>query len=376
MFYSIFNNKYFQFYVHYTTCCYHHLGRITTISDGSKLLSFTLIILAIPPTRLALRPTCIYIYIYIDEIVSLHGVPASVVSDRHLRFTSKFWESLHKVLGTNLSFSTAFHPQIDRLSERTIRTLEDMLRDCVLDFKGSWEKYLSLVEFAYNNSYHSSSEMAPYKALYGRKCRSPLCWEEVSERQLLGLEIIQMTFEKIDLIRKRLQTAQSRQKSYYDNLRRKVEFEVRGMVFLKATPIKGVMRFGKKGKLSPRFIDSFEILKCIGKVAYKLVLLPTLAGVHNVFHVSMLRKYILDPSHVLNYKPLKIKENLTYKEVPIQILDQKDQVLCPKTISLVKVLWKYHIVEEASWEREDEMKSNCPELFFNEGMYNFEDEIF
>ena len=150
-----------------------------------------------------------HIYIYIDEIVSLHGVPTSVVFDRHPRFTSKFWKSLHKVLGTNLSFSTAFHPQIDRLSERTIRTLEDMLRDCVLDFKGSWEKYLSLVEFAYNNSYHSSSEMAPYKALYGRKCRSPLCWEEVSERQLLGLEIIQMTFEKIDLIRKRLQTAQS-----------------------------------------------------------------------------------------------------------------------------------------------------------------------
>ena len=97
------------------------------------------------------------------------------------------------------------------------------------------------------------------------------------------------------------------------------------------------MRFGKKGKLSPRFVGPFEILKCIGKVAYELVLQPTLAGVHNVFHVSMLRKYIPDPSHVLNYKPLKIKENLTYKEVPIQILDQKDQVLHTKTISLVKV---------------------------------------
>ena len=148
--------------------------------------------------------------IYINEIVNLHGVPTSVVSNRDPRFTSKFWESLHKALGTNLSFSTAFHPQTDGLSERTIHTLEDMLRTSVLDFKGSWEKYLSLVEFAYNNSYHSSIEMTPYEALYGRKCRSPLCWEEVGERKLLGPEIIQMTSEKINLIRKRFQTAQSR----------------------------------------------------------------------------------------------------------------------------------------------------------------------
>ena len=136
------------------------------------------------------------------------------------------------------------------------------------------------------------------------------------------------------------------------------------------------MRFRKKGKLIPRFVGPFEILKRIGKVAYELALPPTLIGVHNVFHVSMLRKYIPDPSHVLNYEPLKIKDNLTYEEVPIQILNHKDQVLCTKTISLVKVLWKNHAVEKASWEREDEMKSNYPELFFNEDMYNFEDKIF
>ena len=232
------------------------------------------------------------------------------------------------------------------------------------------------MEFAYNNSYHSSIEMAPYEALYGRKCRSSLCWEEVGERKLLGPKIIQMIFEKINLIYKRLQTAQSRQKSYYDNLRRKVEFEVRDMIFLKVAPMKGVMRFQKKGKLSPRFVGPFKILKHIGKVAYELALLPTIVGVHNVFHVSMLRKYIPDPSHVLNYEPLKIKDNLTYEEVPIQILDRKDQVLLTKTISLGKVLWKNHTVEEASWEREDEMKSNYSKLFVNEGMYNFEDEIF
>ena len=185
-----------------------------------------------------------------------------------------------------------------------------------------------------------------------------------------------MIFEKINLIYKRLQTAQSRQKSYYDNSRRKVEFEVGDMIFLKVAPMKGVMRFQKKGKLSPRFVGPFKILKHIGIVAYELALPPTILGVHNVFHVSLLRKYIPDPSHVLNYEPLKIKDNLTYEEVPIQILDRKDQVLLTKTISLGKVLWKNHTVEEASWEREDEMKSNYPELFVNEGMYNFEDEIF
>ena len=141
---------------------------------------------------------------------------------------------------------------------------------------------------------------------------------------MLGLEIIQMTSEKINSIRKRLQTAQSRQKSYYDHSRKKVEFEVGDMVFLKVSLMKGVMRFGKKGKLSPRFVGPFEILKRIDKVAYELALLPTLVGVHNVFHVSMLRKYIPDPSHVLNYEPLKIVDNMTYEEVPIQILDHKE----------------------------------------------------
>ena len=218
--------------------------------------------------------------------------------------------------------------------------------------------------------------MAPYEAWYGGKCKSPLCWEEAGERKLLGPKIIQMIFEKINLIYKRLQTAQNRQKSYYDNSRRKVEFEVGDMIFLKVAPMKGVMRFQKKGKLSPRFVGPFKILKHIGKVAYELALPPTILGVHNAFHVSMLRKYIPDPLHVLNYEPLKIKDNLTYEEVPIQILDRKDQVLLTKTISLGKVLWKNHTVEEASWEREDEMKSNYPELFVNEGMYNFEDEIF
>ena len=183
--------------------------------------------------------------LYINEIVRLHGVPASIVSDRDSRFTSGFWDSLQKALGTKLNFSTACHPQTDGQSERTIQTLEDMLRACVLDFKGSWNDYLTLVEFAYNNSYHSSIKMAPYEALYGRKCRSPVCWDEVGERRILGPEIVQRTSEKIDVIRERLRVAQSRQKSYADPRRREVEFETGDMVFIRVAPMKGVMRFGK-----------------------------------------------------------------------------------------------------------------------------------
>ena len=133
---------------------------------------------------------------YVDEIVRLHGVPLSIVSDRDPRFTSRFWGSLQQALGTKLHFSTAFHPQTDGQSERTIQTLEDMLRACVLEFKGSWDDHMALMEFAYNNQYHSSIGMAPYEALYGRKCRSPVCWDENGMRLLEGPDLIQDTIEK------------------------------------------------------------------------------------------------------------------------------------------------------------------------------------
>lgn len=160
---------------------------------------------------------------YIQEIVRLHGVPVSIVSDRDSRFTS--WKSFQQEMGTRLSMSTAFHPQTDGQSERTIQILEDMLRACVLDFKGSWEEYLPLVEFAYNNSYQAMIGMAPYEAPYGRRCRTPLCWNEVGERKLLGPELIQATLEKVKLIQKRILTAQSRQKSYADKHRRELLFK-------------------------------------------------------------------------------------------------------------------------------------------------------
>jgi hypothetical protein len=145
--------------------------------------------------------------LYVNEIVRLHGVPVTIVSDRDRRFVSQFWKKLHMAMGTNLNFSTAFHPQTDGQSERTIQILEDMLRACAIDFRGSWEEHLPLVEFAYNNSYQASIQMAPYEALYGRKCRSPICWDDIGERKILGPEIVQHTVDKIQLIRERLRSA-------------------------------------------------------------------------------------------------------------------------------------------------------------------------
>ncbi|KAL0402639.1 UNVERIFIED_CONTAM: Transposon Ty3-I Gag-Pol polyprotein, partial [Sesamum latifolium] len=159
--------------------------------------------------------------LYVSEIVRLHGIPTSIVSDRDPRFTSHFWGSLHKALGTKLHFSTAFHPQTDGQSERTIQTLEDMMRACVIEFRGNWDDHLPLIEFAYNNSFHSSIGMAPYEALYGRKCRSPICWDIEGLRQLEGPELVQETVDKIQTVKQCLKAAQDRQKSYVDKHRRR-----------------------------------------------------------------------------------------------------------------------------------------------------------
>ena len=198
--------------------------------------------------------------------------------------------------------STTFHPQTDGQAERTIQTLEDMLRVCVIDFQGSWDENLPLIEFAYNNSYHASIEMAPFEALYGRKCRSPVGWFEVGEIALIGPDLVFEAMEKVRLIRERLKSAQSRQKSYSDNRRKDIEFEVNDWVYLKISPMKGVMRFGKKGKLSPRYIGPYKILRKMGKVAYALDLPTDLAMVHPVFHVSMLRKFIGDETSLCHCK--------------------------------------------------------------------------
>ena len=192
-----------------------------------------------------------YAKLYIREIVKLHGVPLSIILDRGTQFTSHFWKSFQKGLDTKVKLSTTFHPQTDGQAERTIQTLEVMLRACVIDFKSDWDDHYALIEFAYNNSYHSSIGMTPFEALYGRRCRSPVGWFEVGEIALIGPESVYEAIEKVHLIRERLRTAQSRQKSYADVRRRDLEFEVNDWVYLKISPMKGVMRFGKKRKLSP-----------------------------------------------------------------------------------------------------------------------------
>ncbi|KAL0561469.1 hypothetical protein IC582_001897 [Cucumis melo] len=301
--------------------------------------------------------------LYMSEIMRLHGVPVSIVSDRDARFTSKFWKGLQTAMGTRLDFSTAFHPQTDGQTERLNQVLEDMLRACALEFPGSWDSHLHLMEFAYNNSYQATIGMTPFEALYGKCCRSPVCWGEVGEQRLMGPELVQSTNEAIQKIRSRMHTAQSRQKSYADVRRKDLEFEVGDKVFLKVAPMRGVVRFERRGKLSPRFVGPFEILERIGPVAYRLALPPSLSTVHDVFHVSMLRKYMPDPSHVVDYEPLEIDENLSYAEQPVEVLAREVKTLRNKEIPLVKVLWRNHRVEEATWEREDDMRSRYPELF-------------
>ena len=189
--------------------------------------------------------------------------------------------------------------------------------------------------------------MAPYEALYGRPCRSPLCWTEVGESSFTGPDLIRDTSEKVSLIRQRLLTAQSRQKSNADVRRRPLDFKVGDHVFLKVMPKRGVVRFDKRGKLSPRFIGSFEILERVGTVAYQLTLSPNMSGVHKVFQVSMLRKYTPDPTHVVDWGRTEVDTDGTFEEGPVCILDSRDQVLRCKTVRLVRVLWRHYGVEES-----------------------------
>ncbi|GJU02294.1 putative reverse transcriptase domain-containing protein [Tanacetum coccineum] len=223
--------------------------------------------------------------LYLNKIVSRHGVPISIISYRDSCFTSRFWQSMQEALGTRLDISTAYHPQTDGQSERTIQTLEDMLRACVLDFEGSWDAYLSLVEFSYKNSYHSSVRCAPFEALYGRKCHSPIMWPEVREGQLIEPELVQETTKKILQIKDRLKAARDRHKTYADKRRKPLDFSMGNHVLLKVSPWKGVVRFGKKGKLAPRFVGPFEIIEKVGPVAYRLDFPEELDGVHDTFHV-------------------------------------------------------------------------------------------
>ena len=310
--------------------------------------------------------------IFVREIVRLHGVPVSIVSDRDTRFTSRFWERFQVEMGTKLHFSTAFHPQTDGQSERTIQTLEDMLRACVLDFGGSWDRYLPLAEFSYNNSFHASIGMPPFEMLYGRKCRTPICWGEVGHRVLGSTEVVLKTTEMIQMVRERLAAAQSRQKSYADKRRSDLEFQVGDFVLLKVPPWKGVIRFRKRGKLGPRYIGPYRIITRVGKVAYRLELPDELRSIHNTFHVSQLRKCVRDESAVIPLEDIQIDEKLNYVEKPIALLEWKVKTLRNKEIKYVKVLWQHRKSSEWTGEPEVEMRAHYPELF--DGV-DFGDEV-
>ncbi|GJR67328.1 reverse transcriptase domain-containing protein [Tanacetum coccineum] len=301
--------------------------------------------------------------IYLKEVVTRHGIPVSIICDRDPRFASNFWRSLQNALGTNLDMSTTYHPQTDGQSERTIQTLEDMLRACMIDFGEGWVNHLPLVELSYNNSYHASIKATPFEALYGQKCRSPVCWTEVGEAQILGPELIQETTEKIVQIKQRMQAACDRQKSYADLKRKPMEFQVGDKVMLKVSPWKGVVRFGKRGKLNPRYVGPFKVLEKVGEVAYKLELPEELSRVHNTFHVSNLKKCYADEPLAVPLDGLHLDDKLHFVEEPVEIVDREVKRLKRSRIPLVKVRWNSKRGPEFTWEREDQFQKKYPHLF-------------
>ncbi|GKD81055.1 putative reverse transcriptase domain-containing protein [Tanacetum coccineum] len=271
---------------------------------------------------------------YLKEVVTRHGIPVSIICDRDQRFASNFWWSLQNALGTNLDMSIAYHPQTDGQSERTIQTLEDMLRACTIDFGKGWVNHLPLVEFSYNNNYHASIKTAPFEALYGRKCLSPVCWTEVGEVQILGPELIQETTEKIIQIKQRMQAAHDQQKSYADLKHKPMEFQV-----------------GDK------------VLEKVGEVAYKLELPEELSRVHNTFHVSNLKKCYADEPLAVPLDGLHFDDKLQFIEEPVEIMDREVKRLKRSRIPLVKVRWNSKRGPEFTWEREDQFKKKYPHLF-------------
>ncbi|GJV96520.1 putative reverse transcriptase domain-containing protein [Tanacetum coccineum] len=255
---------------------------------------------------------------YLKEVATRHGIPVSIFCDRDPRFASNFWRSLQKALGTNLDMNTAYHPQIDKQSESTIQTLKDMLRACVIDFGKGWVNHLPLVEFSYNNSYHASIKVAPFEALY-----------------------VQETIKKVIQIKQRIQAAHDRQKSYADLKRKPMEFQVGDRVMLKVSPLKGIVRFRKRGKLNPRYVRPFKVLEKVGSIAYKHELPQELSRVHNTFHVSNLKKCYADEPLAIPLDGPYIDDKLHFIEEPVEIMDREVKRLKQSRIPIVKVRWNF-----------------------------------
>jgi hypothetical protein len=202
--------------------------------------------------------------------------------------------------------------------------------------------------------------MAPFEALYGRRCRTPLSWSETGERKNFGPDLVFEVEDKVKVIQSNLKTAQSRQKSYADQRRKPLQFQVGDFVYLRVSPTKGVQRFGIKGKLAPQYVGPFEILKIYGPVAYRIRLPSQWATIHDVFHISQLKKCIKVPTEIVETRAIVIEPDLSYTEQPIQILDTKERVTRRKRIKIYKILWDHHTKEEATWETEFYLQRNFP----------------
>jgi hypothetical protein len=222
-------------------------------------------------------------------------------------------------LDTQLRFSSTYHPQTDGQTERVNQILKDMLIPCALQYGRSWDKSLSYAEFSYNNSYQESLKMAPFEMLYGRRCRTPLFWSETRERKVLRLDILQEAEKQVRMVRENLRIVQSRQKSYVDHRRRELSFEVGHYVYLKVSPMRGLRQFKVRGKLTSRFIGPFKIVEKRCEVAYQLELLPQMSDVHDMFHVSQLKKCLRVPEEQIPMEDLDAKEDLSYQEYPVKI---------------------------------------------------------
>jgi hypothetical protein len=238
-----------------------------------------------------------------------------------------------------------------------------MLRDCVIHFDKSWDKCLALAEFAYNNSYQASLKMAPFEALYGRRCRTPLNWSQAGERTLFGPKLVQEAEEKVSVIRENLRAAQMRQKSYHDKAKAPREFEVGNYVYLKVSPTKGVQRFGVKGKLAPRYIGPYEVTEKFGTVAYRIRLPDRLAAVHDVFHVSQLKKCEQIPeAQIIEETNAEIEPDVSLAEYPMRVLDHKERQTRWQKVKMYKIQWSHHTEEEATWETEQFLNTKYPDF--------------